>query len=311
MPAASPICGGSRPCRRSTTCAPAATARPTCRRSRMAAALHFDLSVPNFGMQEYMRHTEETDAVFPHAYTLRRRRDASGRCARASASTSTRSWLRSILQARLPSGKPAGRRHHVQLVAHRQVRSSYRPAVSGGSPACGRSRAALYDERPKDLPIVSPHGHTDPAWFATNEPFADPAELLIDPDHYSSAHALQPGRSARGARRSERDGRRRRARPARRSGGCFAEHYHLFRGTPSRLWLDWVFAEVFGLDVRLSRPNGRPLLRHDRRGSAAPGVPPARAVRALQHRGPRHDRVPARPARPPPRDPRSPAGTAA
>ena len=33
----------------------------------MAAALHFDLSVPNFGIQEYMRHTEETDAVFPHA----------------------------------------------------------------------------------------------------------------------------------------------------------------------------------------------------------------------------------------------------
>ena len=36
----------------------------------MAAALHFDLSVPNFGVQEYMRHTEETDAVFPHAYSF-------------------------------------------------------------------------------------------------------------------------------------------------------------------------------------------------------------------------------------------------
>ena len=34
----------------------------------MGAALHFDISVPNFGIQEYMRHTEETDAVFPHAY---------------------------------------------------------------------------------------------------------------------------------------------------------------------------------------------------------------------------------------------------
>jgi mannonate dehydratase len=38
----------------------------------MAAALHFDLSVPNFGIQEYMRHTEETDAVFPHAYRFER-----------------------------------------------------------------------------------------------------------------------------------------------------------------------------------------------------------------------------------------------
>ncbi|CAP44287.1 D-mannonate dehydratase ManD [Bordetella petrii] len=36
----------------------------------MGAALHFDLWVPNFGIQEYMRHTEETDAVFPHAYTF-------------------------------------------------------------------------------------------------------------------------------------------------------------------------------------------------------------------------------------------------
>lgn len=36
----------------------------------MAAALHFGLSVPNFGVQEYMKHTEETDAVFPHAYTF-------------------------------------------------------------------------------------------------------------------------------------------------------------------------------------------------------------------------------------------------
>ncbi|QNO28172.1 D-galactonate dehydratase family protein [Sphingopyxis sp. OPL5] len=36
----------------------------------MAAALHFGLSIPNFGIQEYMRHTDETDAVFPHAYSL-------------------------------------------------------------------------------------------------------------------------------------------------------------------------------------------------------------------------------------------------
>lgn len=35
----------------------------------MAAALHFDLSVHNFGIQEYMRHTDETDCVFPHAYS--------------------------------------------------------------------------------------------------------------------------------------------------------------------------------------------------------------------------------------------------
>lgn len=37
----------------------------------MGAALHFDLSIPNFGIQEYMRHTKETDEVFPHAYTYK------------------------------------------------------------------------------------------------------------------------------------------------------------------------------------------------------------------------------------------------
>jgi len=36
----------------------------------MAAALHLDLAIPNFGLQEYMRHTAETDAVFPHGYTF-------------------------------------------------------------------------------------------------------------------------------------------------------------------------------------------------------------------------------------------------
>jgi len=47
-----------------TGCHGATDLSPVC----MAAALHFDLAIPNFGVQEYMRHTEETDAIFPHAY---------------------------------------------------------------------------------------------------------------------------------------------------------------------------------------------------------------------------------------------------
>ena len=35
-----------------------------------------------------------------------------------------------------------------------------------------------------DLPIISPHGHTDPAWFAHDEPFGNATELLLHPDHY-------------------------------------------------------------------------------------------------------------------------------
>ncbi len=53
----------------------------------MSAALHLDLAIPNFGLQEYMRHTPETDAVFPHAY-----RFEDGYLHPVSAWTSTRIW---------------------------------------------------------------------------------------------------------------------------------------------------------------------------------------------------------------------------
>jgi len=49
-----------------TGCHGATDLSPIC----MGAALHFDLWVPNFGIQEYMRHSEETNAVFPHSYSF-------------------------------------------------------------------------------------------------------------------------------------------------------------------------------------------------------------------------------------------------
>jgi glucuronate isomerase len=53
-------------------------------------------------------------------------------------------------------------------------------------PAEGAARAVavkLY-ETVKDLPIISPHGHTDPSWFAENKPFPNPTALFLQPDHY-------------------------------------------------------------------------------------------------------------------------------
>jgi glucuronate isomerase len=97
------------------------------------------------------------------------------------------------------------------------------------------------------LPIVSPHGHTQAAWFVQNAPFANPAQLFVQPDHYIyrmlysqgvSLDALEIGH----AEMSD----------PRRVWRIFAEHYHLFRGTPSRLWLDYVFETLFGLTERLS-----------------------------------------------------------
>ncbi len=110
--------------------------------------------------------------------------------------------------------------------------------------------SALY-QQVKELPIISPHGHTDPAWFAGNARFSDATELLIKPDHYVFRMLFSQGISL------DQLGIKRRDRQAvetdnRKIWRCFAEHYHLFLGTPSRLWLDHVFAEIFALDRVLS-----------------------------------------------------------
>jgi glucuronate isomerase len=99
------------------------------------------------------------------------------------------------------------------------------------------------------LPIVSPHGHTDPQWFATNEPFANAAELLLTPDHYLYRMLYSRGVPLEALGIGAGAGQ---AADSRAAWHTFAAHYHLFRGTPSRLWLDYVFVTVFDLDVRLT-----------------------------------------------------------
>ncbi len=94
-----------------------------------------------------------------------------------------------------------------------------------------------------DLPIVSPHGHTDPAWFAADEPFGNAAALLLQPDHYLLRMLYSQGVTLDDLIGPAAD--------PRAAWRLFAERYHLFHGTPSRIWLDWVFAEAFGIDVRL------------------------------------------------------------
>jgi len=102
----------------------------------------------------------------------------------------------------------------------------------------------------KDLPIVSPHGHTDPHWFAYDEPFANPAELLIVPDHYAFRMLMSQGVKLEDLGIPTVDGSATASDP-RAIWRLFAERYYLFRGTPTRMWMDWVFAEAFGIDVQL------------------------------------------------------------
>jgi glucuronate isomerase len=100
------------------------------------------------------------------------------------------------------------------------------------------------------LPIVSPHGHTDPAWFSSNAPFEDAVSLLLWPDHYLLRMLMSAGLTLESLGLSPTDGAAAEAN-RRVIWRRFAENFRLFRATPSRLWLDHVFAKVFGLTVQL------------------------------------------------------------
>ncbi len=103
----------------------------------------------------------------------------------------------------------------------------------------------------RHLPIISPHGHTDPRWYAENAPFPDPAQLFVVPDHYIFRMLYSQGVRLEDLGIRRKDGGAVETDP-RKIWRRFAENYHLFRGTPTRLWLDHAFASLFGFDVRLS-----------------------------------------------------------
>lgn len=117
-------------------------------------------------------------------------------------------------------------------------------------PASRDIARALYAEV-RGLPIVSPHGHTDPAWYATDAAFPDPAQLFVTPDHYVFRMLASQGVQLEALGVPRADGG-----PAETDGrkiwNLFAANYHLFRGTPSRMWLDHAFETIFGFDQRLS-----------------------------------------------------------
>ncbi|MGA3137097.1 MAG: glucuronate isomerase [Terracidiphilus sp.] len=99
----------------------------------------------------------------------------------------------------------------------------------------------------RGLPIVSPHGHTQAGWFVRNQQFPDPVALFVQPDHYVFRMLYSQGITLEDLE----IGQARIAEP-RKVWRIFASHYYLFRGTPTRLWLDFAFQELFGLTERLS-----------------------------------------------------------
>lgn len=103
----------------------------------------------------------------------------------------------------------------------------------------------------RDLPIISPHGHTDPRWFAENTPFTDPAALLVIPDHYLFRMIYSHGVPLEDLGVPKTDGGKVEKDP-RKIWRLFAEYFYLFRGTPTQLWFLHVFQEVFGIGERFT-----------------------------------------------------------
>ncbi len=105
---------------------------------------------------------------------------------------------------------------------------------------------ALYDGI-KGAPIVSPHGHCDPAWFAEDAAFANPAELLVIPDHYVFRMLYSQGISLTdlgiGVAPADQN--------PRRIFKILADHWHLFLGTPSDTWMTYVLEETIGCKTPL------------------------------------------------------------
>ncbi|MEM8539938.1 MAG: glucuronate isomerase [Pseudomonadota bacterium] len=114
---------------------------------------------------------------------------------------------------------------------------------------CREIARNLFSEVEK-LPIISPHGHTDPKWFAENKPFENPTDLLVTPDHYLLRMLVSQGISFEGLGIAKKD--QQIAGEPERVWRLFAEHYFLFRGTPSRMWLDHTFETLFGINEPLN-----------------------------------------------------------
>ena len=105
-----------------------------------------------------------------------------------------------------------------------------------------------------DLPLLSPHGHTDPRWYAENAPFSDPATLFVQPDHYIFRMLYSQGVPLVALGISRRDGATV-ENDSRAIWRIFAQHYTLFRGTPTRIWFEQSLADLFDIHDRLDVQN--------------------------------------------------------
>ncbi|GHO97131.1 uronate isomerase [Reticulibacter mediterranei] len=112
-------------------------------------------------------------------------------------------------------------------------------------------------QRVKDLPLVCPHGHVDPRLLAaSNYDWGTPVDLLIIPDHYVFRMLYSQGISLEELGIPRKDGG-----PVekdhRKIWQIVCDHWYLFRGTPSSLWLRDELRDIFGIDAKINSANAQ------------------------------------------------------
>lgn len=108
----------------------------------------------------------------------------------------------------------------------------------------------IYDSI-KDLPIISPHGHVDPSIFVDNNPFPNPTQLFLIPDHYLYRMLYSQGIPMESLGIPTINGSKVETDP-RKIWQIFADNFYLFYGTPSWVWLSYEFCVVFGIKEKLN-----------------------------------------------------------
>lgn len=112
-----------------------------------------------------------------------------------------------------------------------------------------------------DLPLICPHGHVNPALIANNAELPNPAELLVIPDHYVVRMLYSQGVAMESLGIGRRDGGAVEQDP-RVIWRRFSEHYQLFAGTPTGLWLKDELISLFGVEERPNASNADAIFDH-------------------------------------------------
>ncbi|GHO46218.1 glucuronate isomerase [Ktedonospora formicarum] len=124
-------------------------------------------------------------------------------------------------------------------------------------PAQRQVARALYDEV-KALPLICPHGHVDPRLLADpNYQWGTPVDLLIIPDHYVFRMLYSQGIRLEELTIPTRNGVTVDAPDHRRVWQLVCDNWHLFRGTPTSIWLRDELRDIFGIDEKINSANAQ------------------------------------------------------